>query len=128
MYRPDSHGGADQLMISPPVRSIGQSVTEGGRKSEKAEERELYKCVMDRDGGNRVGERRWSGAISVTSHLTAQCFNGQRMVRGQRKRRVKLRSVWMDAARWPLDPESSSVSVFTLRQRQEEHLCFNIME
>lgn len=32
---------------------------------------------MDRDGGNCVGERRWSGAISVTSYLTAQCFNGQ---------------------------------------------------
>lgn len=69
---------------------------------------------MDRDGGNGVGDRRWSGAISVTSHLIAQCFTGQRLVR---KKRVKLWSVWMDAARWPLEPESSSISVFTLCRR-----------
>lgn len=77
-------------MISPSVESIGQNVTEGERKREKREENKVYECVMDIDGRNGVGERRSSGAISVTSHLTAQCFNGQRLVRGQRKRRVEL--------------------------------------
>lgn len=38
----ESHGSPDQLRISPPVRSIGQRVTEGERKEEK-------ECVMDRD-------------------------------------------------------------------------------
>lgn len=84
MYGPYSHGSADLLMVYSPVRSIGQSVTEGERKREKTEERKVYECVIDRDGGNCVGERRWSGAISLTSHLTAQCFNGQHLVRGQK--------------------------------------------
>lgn len=46
--------------------------------------------MIDTDEENRGGKRRWSVAISVTSHLTAQCFNGQRLVRGQKKRRAEL--------------------------------------
>lgn len=71
-----------QLLISPAVRSEGQRVTEGGMKTE---------CVMDRDGGNCVGERRWSRAINVTSHLTAQCFNGQTL--GQRAEKEESEAV-----------------------------------
>lgn len=57
----------------------------GGEDEGEREGRDVYECVMDKDGGNCVGERRWSGAISVTSHLTAQCFNVRRLVRGQRE-------------------------------------------
>lgn len=124
----DSCGSVDQLMISSPGGSIGQSVTEGGRKTEKREEKKEWECMMGRNWGNHGGERRWSGAISVTSHLPAQRFNGLRLVRGQRRKRVKLWSGWMDAARWPFEPESPSVSVFTLCQREEERLCFTIMK
>lgn len=61
MHGHDSRGSADQQMISPAVRSIGQSVTEGrgGReRREKREKRKVCECVMDRDGGNLVVERR----------------------------------------------------------------------
>lgn len=46
---------------------------------------------MDRDEGNCVGERRWSRAISVTSHLAAQCFNRQML--GQRAEKEESEAV-----------------------------------
>lgn len=80
---------------------------------------------MDRDGGDGAEGRRWRGAISVTSHLTAQCFSGRRLVRGRRERE--------SAALLRLDGCSQVASqakeLICLCQREgEEHLCLNITE
>lgn len=66
-------------------REVGNERSRGERAQEGKNVRER-ECMMDRDGGKTVRERRWSGAISVTSHLSAQCFSAQCLVRGQRER------------------------------------------